>query len=135
MTSPAHRTNAVVRLRPPPSANAMWRMAIRGSKRGLVLSKSYKAWLEESILLLRVGMPKAKRYPVMVRIYVAGGVGFGVNRDGDNTIKPLVDCLRKAERIVNDTVEHVNRIELQYLTPSDAKQEAYCLVELVEATQ
>lgn len=120
-----------VRLPVPPSANALWRSVVRNGVRGVALAKGYKTWLDEAILLLRLGTPVVKTYPVTVRIWVAGGAGWGDRRDLDNAIKGLVDAARKAQRIKDDTTEYVTRIEAQFLAP-DGAGEAYCLLELVE---
>lgn len=121
-----------VRLPVPPSANALWRSVVRGGVRGVALAKGYKAWLDEAILLLRLGTPAVKRYPVTVRIWVAGGDGWGDRRDLDNAIKGAIDACRKAQRIKDDTTEYVTRIEAQFLAPQGSAGEAYCLLELVE---
>lgn len=102
----------------------------------MTLSKGYRLWLDEAILLMRLGLPVVKTHPVTVRLWIAGGRGWADGRDGDNVIKPVIDAARKAGRIRDDTTPgHVRRIELDYLDPADPKQAAYCLLELVEPTR
>lgn len=97
----------------PPSANAIWRAVRKNNGRQCVIkSKSYRLWLNATVDLMRV-MPAASG-PVMVMIR-AGGKGFNRQRDLDNVIKPVIDCLRHAGRIDGDTVKTVVSIVATYL--------------------
>jgi Holliday junction resolvase RusA-like endonuclease len=83
-------------------------------------------------LLLRTGIPKAAAYPVCVSITIVGGDGFnGQRRDLDNCAKAVIDALKKAERIVDDTCEYVSQVTMQYRRGKDTgktKSQAVCLV-------
>ena len=123
----------------PPSANHLWRAVSRMNRRGIrktFVTKTlrYKHWLEEAVLLLRCGLSKPRSYPVGVRIAIRGGKGWDVRRDLDNATKALVDAIKHADRIPDDSTEYVDRIELEYIPPTHKNARAGCTVELVERT-
>lgn len=121
----------------PPSANHLWRSITRrtrsgGSKTFVVMSKQYKSWLEEAVLLLKCGLSKPTSYPVCIRITIHGGKGWRCDRDLDNATKGVVDAVKHAGRIVDDSTTYVTRIELEYRPPESKKSQSRCVVELLE---
>ena len=126
-----------VELPVPPSANHLWRSISRRTRTGstktfVVMSKQYKSWLEEAVLLLRCGLPKVKCYPVCIRITITGGKGWRADRDLDNATKGVVDAIKHAERITDDSTDYVRRIELEYRPAADKKDHSCCVVDIVE---
>lgn len=102
--------SSTVKLPLPPSANDLWCVArTRKGRASVTLQAKYKTWLDEAILLLRMGMAKVRDadYPVQVFITVHRGDDWDERRDIDNLIKPTVDAVKKAGRIVDDRGRYV----------------------------
>lgn len=116
----------------PPSVNALWR-AVRKNSGGVrvVKSKSYAAWLESAVLLLRVGLPVCGG-AVGVRIALTGGTGWAANRDVDNAAKAVLDALKLAGRIADDDCTRVPDVYVTF-TPGGPGVVASCRVQLVPA--
>jgi Holliday junction resolvase RusA-like endonuclease len=118
----------------PPSVNDLLRPVIRRRKCGrlyprMLRSPEYQSWLEAAVLLLRVGMRPAMRFPIRLSIEIIGGSGFPVTRDLDNTIKAIQDAMVHAERLPNDDVRHVSSLAAIY-SPGDGA--ALCRVSIEE---
>lgn len=111
----------------PISTNDLWRIA----GRRIVASNAYKKWLKHAVPILRFRMDKAKRFPVTILIEVRGGEMFPAFRDLDNILKATVDALKYSERIPEDTVKYVSRIEMQYHPPVEGLP-ANCVVTITE---
>ena len=104
-----------VELPVPPSTNAIWRVArTRSGNASVTLARRYREWLDEAIILLRIGMAKVKAYPVAVRIVVCRGEGWDERRDLDNVLKPVIDAIRKAGRIVDDNGRYVTECSIRF---------------------
>lgn len=106
----------------PITANLIWR--ISGNR--LVKSKAYKDWLEAASVELRKYLIVRVPSPVKVTITLAGKVN--AQRDLDNFAKPLIDLMRTVGVIENDSLNHVCRIELEYL-PSEETPRVNLLIE------
>jgi Holliday junction resolvase RusA-like endonuclease len=112
----------------PPSANNLWRVVKRRPRRGrcgkqtkgVIRTQHYQNWLEDTVPLIRVGMP-VFRGPVKVVITIRGGEGFGEDRDIGNTEKATLDAMVHACRIANDNCQHVVHEEIVYLLPLPGK--------------
>lgn len=104
-----------VELPVPPSANALWRVVrTRRGKASVTLARHYRAWLDEAILKLRLGMAVARAYPVAVRVTVLRGKGWTPGRDADNCLKAVSDALVKAQRIADDDEHHVTEFVIRF---------------------
>lgn len=114
----------------PPSTNRIWRFAGltgRGARR-VRLSKEYASWLSVAILALRVGLPRLDG-PCRVVIRIHSGTGWGESRrDLDNVIKPLIDALRKSDRIIDDNTRYVRQVDAAYVASDTGV--ARCYVDL-----
>ena len=71
------------------------------------MSPEYSTWLNVNGLSIRFRRYPPIQTPVAVLITVLGGKGFTRSRDIDNTIKAVLDLLRKAQVIPDDSVLHV----------------------------
>ena len=93
----------------PPSANHIWRAIIVNGTSRLIKSKPYRDWL-------KVAVPLAKalgKYPSPVGVSLLV-CGCNVRSDIDNFCKPVLDALRFARVIQNDSVKHVRQIGIGY---------------------
>ena len=116
-----------VELPVPPSTNAIWRVArTRSGNASVTLARRYRDWLDEAIILLRLGMAKVKAYPVAVRIVVCRGEGWHEGRDLDNVLKPVIDAIRKAGRIVDDNGRYVTEVQYQGSARSRERRQSLC---------
>lgn len=101
----------------PPSTNALWR-AIR-TARGrvkVVRSRGYARWRESAVALMRLALPVPVP-PVGVRITVRGGKGWVARRDLDNVIKAVIDALKDAGRIADDSTAVVTAVTAVFAPP------------------
>lgn len=99
----------------PPSANALWKYArYRKGTASVVMTKEYRDWLNEAVLKLKTTIDKVKVYPVKVRVLVRRGDGWNPTRDLDNCLKPIVDSLRKSERIIDDNGKYVSGVRIDF---------------------
>lgn len=110
----------------PPSTNDLWTPIVKWRRDGrpypaLVRSKQYEGWIEVAVLLLRVGLDRAKDYPVRVVVEVTGGKGWPQSRrDVSNVVKATEDALVKAQRIEDDSTEFVHESVGRFV-PGDGK--------------
>lgn len=101
----------------PPSVNQLWRVVRSSrvnSKARVTLSRKYRDWLDIAILKLRMGMDRAKTYPVAVRVTIVRGAGWRRGRDADNCLKAISDALVKAQRIASDDEDHVVEFSVRF---------------------
>ena len=104
-----------VKLTVPPSTNDLWQVVrTRKGNASLTLQSAYRTWLDLAILKLRMEMPKVKVYPVGVRVIVCEGEGWTASRDLDNVIKPVIDAVKKAGRIEDDSGKYVRRCVVEF---------------------
>lgn len=103
---------ASVELPIPPSANHLWIVA-RGR---LIQSRQYKSWLSVAIPLCRVGLPYFAN-PVEIAVMIQGGKGWRSNRDLDNCLKPIIDAIKHASRIKDDSCHYVTGASVRYMPP------------------
>lgn len=85
-------------LPPPISTNNLFRN-IAG--RGRVATTDYKAWKVEADHMLSLQRRPRFTVPVFISLML-GEVGVG-NMDSDNAAKAAIDCLKRAEVIVDDS--------------------------------
>lgn len=107
----------------PPSANRMWRK-YRGR---IVCSKEYVSWLTIAVPLIRMTMNKFDN-PISVKIVLVSGLGWSFACDLDNRIKPVLDAIRKAGRIVDDTCRYVVDVSISIRPNSRPREEAKVVV-------
>jgi Holliday junction resolvase RusA-like endonuclease len=69
-----------------------------------------------------------------VRVEIHGGEGFPRSRDLDNTLKPILDCIRGAEILPNDRVMEVCSIVAEYVPARAKGVKATCWIEVEELT-
>ena len=106
----------------PPSVNNLWTPVQWRDKRTgrvvqkLVRTKHYKAWLRESVPLVRCQMAVLTS-PVKATITIRGGDGWEESRDLDNCLKATLDAMVAAQRIRNDSCLNVIHSEVMYLLP------------------
>ena len=99
----------------PPSANALWKYArYRKGAASVHMDQVYRDWLEFAVLKLKTGLEKVKAYPVKIRVLVRRGPEWNEKRDLDNCLKPIVDSLRKSERIVDDNGQYVSGVRIDF---------------------
>lgn len=120
----------------PPSANHIWRTVWRkaGGRPFQVRTAEYERWLREAKALIGITIPPVRTLPVAVRVIIQGGAGWRVNRDGDNCFKPILDAIKEARVIPDDSTQFVRRLLLDFLPPTRKGQEATCTIE-VEAEE
>lgn len=90
----------------PPSVNNLF-ATVRGGRR--VKSKAYKAWIAESVPTIEKLFRHESPYAVLMT--VCGKVNK--QRDIDNMVKPILDCLVQCGVIDNDTIAHVKRVTIE----------------------
>jgi Holliday junction resolvase RusA-like endonuclease len=103
-----------VELPVPPSVNDIWRVAKVRSGARVTLSKTYRAWRDEAVLLCRMGLATATEYPVCVRVEIVRGKGWRAGRDADNVLKGILDSLVKSGRLADDSEDHVGRVVVEF---------------------
>jgi Holliday junction resolvase RusA-like endonuclease len=106
----------------PFSANKMYAPIARGQ---MVKSKKYNAWIEKHTPILKEKMEPANEFPIDVDILVMADWNWKYKNDTDNLIKPLVDLLKRAEIIPDDTTRYVNSVKVRYL--QGFKQPVICI--------
>jgi len=84
-------------------------------KGGMCLTRKYRNWIEHNLPIIKEGLRKPERFPVNIEITVVAGRGWNDSRDIDNTIKPLVDLLVRAEVLPDDKTQYVNRVTARYM--------------------
>ena len=104
------------------SANKMYAPIAKGQ---LVKSKKYNAWIEKHTPILKETMEPAKVFPIDVDILVMADLNWKYKNDTDNLIKPIVDLLKRAEIIPDDTTRYVNSVKIRYL--QGFKQPVICI--------
>ena len=104
------------------SANKMYAPIAKGQ---LVKSKKYNAWIEKHTPILKETMEPAKVFPIDVDILVMADWNWKYKHDTDNLIKPIVDLLKRAEIIPDDTTRYVNSVKIRYL--QGFKQPVICI--------
>ena len=104
------------------SANKMYAPIAKGQ---LVKSKKYNAWIEKHTPILKETMEPAKDFPIDVHILVMADWNWKYKNDTDNLIKPIVDLLKRAEIIPDDTTRYVNSVKIRYL--QGFKQPVICI--------
>jgi Holliday junction resolvase RusA-like endonuclease len=115
----------------PPSANHLWR-TVRGRRRvRVILSASYRKWLDVAVPLLRIQMDQVKEYPVAILVEIKGGKGWRKNRDCSNAIKAVEDAVKHAGRIVDDNTDYVQGVLAYYVPPDRVGSLARCRVKWV----
>ena len=106
----------------PFSANKMYAPIARGR---VVKSKKYNAWIEKHTPILKEKMEPAKEFPIDVEILVMASWDWKYKNDTDNLIKPIVDLLKRADIIPDDTTRYVNSVKVRYL--QGFKQATICI--------
>ena len=91
----------------------------------MVKSKKYNAWIEKHTLILKETMEPAKEFPIDVDILVMADWTWKYKNDTDNLIKPIVDLLKRADIIPDDTTRYVNSVKVRYL--QGFKQPVICI--------
>jgi Holliday junction resolvase RusA-like endonuclease len=102
-----------VELTLPPSTNNLF--FTKGRKR--IKTTDYRDWIEQAEPILR----RLKRVPGPVVIVVRVRGAVNMQRDLDNLLKPLGDCLKLAEVIPDDSVKHVTGWDVKYVRGSKAE--------------
>jgi Holliday junction resolvase RusA-like endonuclease len=106
----------------PFSANKMYAPIARGR---MVKSKKYNAWIEKHTPILKESMQPANEFPIDVDILIMADWTWKYKNDTDNLIKPIVDLLKRAEIIPDDTTRYVNSVKVRYL--QGFKQPTICI--------
>ena len=106
----------------PFSANKMYVPIARGK---MVKSKKYNVWIEKHTPILKETMEPAKVFPIDVEILVMADYIWKNKNDTDNLIKPIVDLLKRANIIPDDTTRYVNSVKIRYLR--GFKQPVICI--------
>jgi Holliday junction resolvase RusA-like endonuclease len=70
-------------------------------------------------------MQPAKEFPIDVEILVMADSWWKMKNDTDNLIKPIVDLLKRADIIPDDTTRYVNSVKVRYL--QGFKQPVICI--------
>ena len=104
------------------SANKMYAPIARGQ---MVKSKKYVDWIEKHTPILKEKMEPAKDFPIDVEILVMASWDWKYKNDTDNLIKPIVDLLKRANIIPDDTTRYVNSVKVRYL--QGFKQPTICI--------
>ncbi len=104
------------------SANKMYTPIARGQ---MAKSKKYNAWIEKHTPILKESMQPAKEFPIDVEILVMADSWWKMKNDTDNLIKPIVDLLKRADIIPDDTTRYVNSVKVRYL--QGFKQPVICI--------
>ena len=104
------------------SANKMYAPIARGQ---MVKSKKYINWIEKHTPILKEKMEPAKQFPIDVEILVMADSWWKMKNDTDNLIKPIVDLLKRADIIPDDTTRYVNSVKVRYL--QGFKQPVICI--------
>ncbi len=104
------------------SANKMYAPIARGQ---MVKSKKYINWIEKHTPILKEKMEPAKEFPIDVEILVMADTWWKMKNDTDNLIKPIVDLLKRANIIPDDTTRYVNSVKVRYL--QGFKQPVICI--------
>lgn len=104
------------------SANKMYTPIARGQ---MAKSKKYNAWIEKHTPILKEAMEPAKEFPIDVDILVMASWDWKYKNDTDNLIKPIVDLLKRADIIPDDTTRYVNSVKVRYL--QGFKQPTICI--------
>lgn len=111
-TRPGNRER--VQLPLPPSTNNLYRNA---GKRGRVPTREYEAWKAVADGIAATLMPPAS-YPCRFRWLLHGKINQG--RDGDNTLKALLDAAVRVGVIPDDSLKYVRAWVGEYI-PSSVK--------------
>ncbi|MFM1756335.1 MAG: hypothetical protein RL621_1283 [Bacteroidota bacterium] len=106
----------------PFSANKMYAPIARGR---MVKSKKYNAWIEKHTPILKERMQPANEFPIDVDILIMADWTWKYKNDTDNLIKPIVDLLKRADIIPDDTTRYVNSVKVRYL--QGFKQPTICI--------
>jgi len=106
----------------PFSANKMYAPIARGQ---MVKSKKYNDWIEKHTPILKETMEPANSFPIDVDILIMADWNWKYKNDTDNLIKPIVDLLKRAEIIPEDTTRYVNSVKIRYL--QGFKQPVICI--------
>jgi Holliday junction resolvase RusA-like endonuclease len=104
------------------SANKMYTPIARGQ---MAKSKKYNDWIAKHTPILKEKMEPAKEFPIDVDILVMASWDWKYKNDTDNLIKPIVDLLKRADIIPDDTTRYVNSVKVRYL--QGFKQPAICI--------
>ena len=86
----------------PPSANNLF--VNRRPGQGRARGPSYRAWLKEAGWEVKLQRPPTLNPPLRVRVRVHIDAQLKLNRDIDNTIKPILDLLVKMGVIADDVL-------------------------------
>jgi Holliday junction resolvase RusA-like endonuclease len=106
----------------PFSANKMYAPIARGQ---MVKSKKYNDWIEKHTPILKEKMEPANAFPIDVDILIMADWNWKYKNDTDNLIKPIVDLLKRANIIPDDTTRYVNSVKVRYL--QGFKQPVICI--------
>ena len=106
----------------PFSANKMYAPIARGQ---MVKSKKYNDWIEKHTPILKETMEPANSFPIDVDILIMADWNWKYKNDTDNLIKPIVDLLKRASIIPDDTTRYVNSVKVRYL--QGFKQPVICI--------
>ncbi len=104
------------------SANKMYTPIARGQ---MAKSKKYNDWIAKHTPILKEKMEPAKEFPIDVDILVMASWDWKYKNDTDNLIKPIVDLLKRADIIPDDTTRYVNSVKVRYL--QGFKQSVICI--------
>ena len=75
--------------------------------------------------IIKEKMSPAIEFPIDVDILIMADWTWKYKNDTDNLIKPIVDLLKRAEIIPDDTTRYVNSVKIRYL--QGFKQPAICI--------
>lgn len=106
----------------PFSANKMYAPIARGQ---MVKSKKYNDWIEKHTPIIKERMEPANKFPIDVDILIMADWNWKYKNDTDNLIKPIVDLLKRADIIPDDTTRFINSVKVRYL--QGFKQPTICI--------
>lgn len=109
----------------PPSANGMWKK----TRQKMYRSPKYQAWLDVAVPLIRLKY-RGIESPIRIEVAITGGKGWRINRDLDNVFKPLIDGIKLAEIVPDDTTAYVTSISGDYFPPAGKKSVAKCEINI-----
>jgi Holliday junction resolvase RusA-like endonuclease len=112
----------------PPSVNHMHVLIGKSKGKRVARSKQYQSWIDVTTIIMAITLPKFTK-PVAIRIEIHSGDGWETRRDIDNVIKPVVDAIKNSGRIVNDNVDYVRKVEVEYLPGSGKARAVVAIIE------
>jgi Holliday junction resolvase RusA-like endonuclease len=111
-----------VELPVPPSVNKSWTFVMRRIRRGerakvvKVRSAFYNQWLAPSVKVVKLRMEPKRLFPVKVVIQILGGDDWrDGERDIDNVVKGVFDCLKKAQIVPDDNTRYITETAVKHM--------------------